>query len=59
MNVGVKANLVTVVVLPDKMLKIAHPGKPVPEDVPFTIDMDQGVHFRPERGGSVVAGGHF
>jgi len=42
-----------------RKLMVVEPQKPVSEDVPFTIDSDLGVHFRPEREGSAVAGGHF
>ena len=42
-----------------RKLMVVDPEKPVAEDVPFTIDSDLGVHFRPEREGSAVAGGHF
>lgn len=42
-----------------RQLMVADPEKPVNGSVPFTIDHDIGVHFRPEREGSVVCGGHF
>lgn len=42
-----------------RKLMAVDPEEPVPETVPFTIDTDRGVHFRPEREGSAVAGGHF
>ncbi|SDY94517.1 NAD(P)/FAD-dependent oxidoreductase [Halopenitus persicus] len=42
-----------------RQLLVADPETPVPESVPFTIDQNIGVHFRPEREGSVVCGGHF
>jgi sarcosine oxidase subunit beta len=42
-----------------RKLIIADPETPVPPDTPFTIDADRSVHFRPEREGNVVAGGHF
>ncbi|MGB9954732.1 NAD(P)/FAD-dependent oxidoreductase (plasmid) [Haloarcula marismortui] len=42
-----------------RQLMITDPETPVSESVPFTIDQDIGVHFRPEREGSVVCGGHF
>lgn len=42
-----------------RKLMVVDPEKPVPESVPFVIDNDEGVHFRPEREGSAVAGGHF
>ncbi|MCD2205262.1 NAD(P)/FAD-dependent oxidoreductase [Halobacterium sp. KA-6] len=40
-------------------LMVAQPDTAVDETVPFTIDQDRGVHFRPERNGAVVCGGHF
>jgi sarcosine oxidase subunit beta len=42
-----------------RKLMVVDPEEPIPETVPFTIDIDRGVHFRPEREGSAVAGGHF
>lgn len=42
-----------------RKLMVAEPEKPVDGSVPFTIDQDVGVHFRPEREGAVVCGGHF
>lgn len=42
-----------------RKLMVVDPEKPVGDNVPFTIDSDLGVHFRPEREGSAVAGGHF
>lgn len=42
-----------------RKLMVVDPEQPVPETVPFVIDSDAGVHFRPEREGSAVAGGHF
>jgi sarcosine oxidase subunit beta len=42
-----------------RQLMIADPAPPVEETVPFTIDQDIGVHFRPERDGAAVCGGHF
>lgn len=42
-----------------RKLVIVEPETPVPEDTPFIIDADRSVHFRPEREGNVVAGGHF
>lgn len=32
---------------------------PMPEDVPLTIDLDTGAHFRPERDGAALVGGEF
>jgi sarcosine oxidase subunit beta len=42
-----------------RKLVVVEPEEPIPESVPFTIDNDESVHFRPERGGAAVAGGHF
>ncbi len=42
-----------------RQLMVADPDTPVDSSVPFTIDQDRGVHFRPERNGAVVCGGHF
>lgn len=42
-----------------RQLMVADPDTPVDGSVPFTIDQDRGVHFRPERNGAVVCGGHF
>ncbi|WP_255171720.1 NAD(P)/FAD-dependent oxidoreductase [Natrononativus amylolyticus] len=42
-----------------RQLVIVDPETSVPDTVPFTIDADASVHFRPERDGNVVAGGHF
>ncbi|WP_049910596.1 NAD(P)/FAD-dependent oxidoreductase [Natrinema gari] len=42
-----------------RQLMVADPDTAVDGSVPFTIDQDRGVHFRPERNGSVVCGGHF
>lgn len=42
-----------------RKLMVVDPEKPVPESTPFVIDNDENVHFRPEREGSAVAGGHF
>lgn len=42
-----------------RKLMVVNPEKPVPETAPFVVDSDEGVHFRPEREGSAVAGGHF
>jgi len=35
------------------------PQLPLPDTVPFVIDADASVHFRPERDGDGIAGGHF
>lgn len=42
-----------------RQLMVAEPDTAVDGSVPFTIDQDRGVHFRPERDGAVVCGGHF
>ncbi|MBP1986827.1 NAD(P)/FAD-dependent oxidoreductase [Halolamina salifodinae] len=42
-----------------RKLMVVDPEEPVSEDVPFTVDSDHGFHFRPERKGAAVAGGHF
>ena len=42
-----------------RQLLVTAPGSPVPADAPMTVDVDDGVHFRPERDGRAVAGGHF
>lgn len=42
-----------------RQLMVVDPEIPIDTDVPFTIDTDRGVHFRPEREGSAVVGGHF
>lgn len=42
-----------------RQLMVVDPEKPVNDNVPFTIDIDRSVHFRPEREGSAVVGGHF
>lgn len=42
-----------------RKLTVLDPSESVPESVPFVVDVDGDAHFRPEREGSVVAGGHF
>lgn len=42
-----------------RKLAVVDPETPVPEVIPLTIDADRGVHFRPERDGRAVCGGHF
>jgi len=42
-----------------RKLMVTDPEVPIDASTPFTIDHDNGVHFRPEREGSVVCGGHF
>lgn len=42
-----------------RQLVIVEPETPVDDSVPFTVDLDESVHFRPERNGAAVVGGHF
>ena len=42
-----------------RKLTVLDPADPVPDSTPFVVDVDGDAHFRPERAGSVVAGGHF
>ena len=42
-----------------RQIAIVEPEQPVPEDDPLTIDLDTTAHFRPERDGRAVVGGHF
>ena len=42
-----------------RQVAIVEPTRPVPEDVPLTIDLDTGSYFRPEREGAAIVGGHF
>lgn len=42
-----------------RKLAVVEPATPVPESVPLVVDADGGAHFRPERDGAAVAGGHF
>lgn len=42
-----------------RQLMVVDPEIPVNDDIPLTIDIDRSVHFRPEREGSAVVGGHF
>lgn len=42
-----------------RQIAIVEPTKPVPEDVPLTIDLETGSYFRPERDGDALVGGHF
>ncbi|WP_135826912.1 NAD(P)/FAD-dependent oxidoreductase [Halorussus ruber] len=42
-----------------RQMIVVDPETPVPEDVPLTIDLDTGSHFRPEREGKALVGGHF
>jgi sarcosine oxidase subunit beta len=38
---------------------VVDPARPVPETDPLTIDLDTTAHFRPEREGRALVGGHF
>jgi sarcosine oxidase subunit beta len=40
-----------------RQLLVTRPASPVPTDAPMTVDLDEGVHFRPERDGAAVVGG--
>lgn len=42
-----------------RQLLVAQPDPPVTDDLPMTVDMDENVHFRPERDGAAILGGHF
>ncbi|WP_137283961.1 NAD(P)/FAD-dependent oxidoreductase [Halorussus salinisoli] len=42
-----------------RQMLVVEPETPVPEDVPLTIDLDTGSHFRPEREGAALVGGYF
>lgn len=42
-----------------RQLMVVDPEIPVNDGIPLTIDIDRSVHFRPEREGSAVIGGHF
>lgn len=42
-----------------RQMAVVDPETPVPESVPLTIDLDTGSHFRPEREGAAIVGGHF
>jgi sarcosine oxidase subunit beta len=42
-----------------RQMLVVDPEQPVPESVPLTIDLDSGSHFRPERKGAALVGGHF
>ena len=58
-RVGAMAGLGLPVSPRRRQLLVADPERPVPEDVPLTVDVDDGVHFRPERDGRAVVGGQF
>ena len=42
-----------------RQILVVDPERSVSEDVPLTIDLDRGVHFRPEREGAALVGGYF
>jgi len=42
-----------------RQVLVTEPETPVPEDLPLTIDLDVGSHFRPERDGNAIVGGEF
>ena len=42
-----------------RQVMVVAPETPVPEDVPFTTDIDAGSYFRPDGGGDALVGGHF
>ncbi|WP_049972595.1 NAD(P)/FAD-dependent oxidoreductase [Haladaptatus cibarius] len=42
-----------------RQLMVVDPENPIDDSVPFTIDLDRSAHFRPERDGAAVVGGHF
>ena len=42
-----------------RQIAVVDPSRPVPEDVPLTVDLDTGSYFRPERDGAALVGGHF
>jgi sarcosine oxidase subunit beta len=58
-SVGAMAGLDLPVSPRRRQLLVAEPERPVPGDVPLTVDVDDGVHFRPERAGRAVVGGRF
>ena len=58
-RIGEMAGLDLSIVPRRRQLMVADPEIPVDSSIPFTIDHDRGVHFRPERDGGAVVGGHF
>ncbi|MFB6266597.1 MAG: NAD(P)/FAD-dependent oxidoreductase [Halodesulfurarchaeum sp.] len=42
-----------------RQVLVVEPARPVPEQVPLTIDLETGSYFRPEREGDALVGGHF
>jgi sarcosine oxidase subunit beta len=58
-RVGAMAGLDLPVSPRRRQLLVADPERPVPADVPLTVDVDDGAHFRPERDGRAVVGGRF
>jgi sarcosine oxidase subunit beta len=58
-RVGAMAGLDLPITPRRRKLMVVDPERPVPADVPMTVDLDDGAHFRPEREGRAVVGGHF
>ena len=58
-RVGAMAGLDLPVSPRRRQLLVARTDPPVPADVPMTVDVDGGAHFRPERDGAAVVGGRF
>ncbi|RDI71927.1 NAD(P)/FAD-dependent oxidoreductase [Halopelagius longus] len=42
-----------------RQMAVVEPERTLPQSVPFTIDLDAGAYFRPEREETAVVGGHF
>jgi sarcosine oxidase subunit beta len=42
-----------------RQVAVVDPTRPVPEDIPLTIDLESGSYFRPERDGDAIVGGYF
>jgi sarcosine oxidase subunit beta len=42
-----------------RTIAVARPETPIPESVPLTIDPALDIHFRPEKAGKIICGGHF
>ncbi|MFC6827220.1 NAD(P)/FAD-dependent oxidoreductase [Halopelagius fulvigenes] len=42
-----------------RQMAVVEPERELSRTVPFTIDLDTGAYFRPEREGTAVVGGHF
>jgi sarcosine oxidase subunit beta len=58
-RVGAMAGLDLPITPRRRQLMVVDPERPVPADAPMTVDLDDGAHFRPEREGRAVVGGHF